>query len=129
VALVLVLQDFETELAGHRFRFGSGDVIDDAVEPVAQLVPMGLATLPYNAGTMAAPVATFLEAHGRDEPRPSIIGWLLTFGAVMTGTALRGAGNPNGITTGNFSQRYFDDVAGVWYACDSAPTGTNWTVL
>lgn len=43
--------------------------------------------------------------------------------------AIDGIVNPNGIVTGFLGQSYRDTAAGLWYKCDSDPTGTVWSVI
>jgi len=78
----LVLKDFEGIYDDQNWRLRAGEIVDDAtppITPVAALRGFGLATVPYVAGTMAAMVTAYLEAHDGDADRPSMMPWLMSY--------------------------------------------------
>jgi len=106
----------------------AGEVIDDTQVPVTALEASGLAVLPYVAATMDATIARFNEQFGSKDRDQGLAEMLLADG-VGSGGSLTGIVNPNGVVTGLFGQKYHDTAAGIWYACDSNPSGTVWSVL
>lgn len=45
------------------------------------------------------------------------------------GGSLTGVVNPNGVVTGAFGQTYRDTSDGLWYKCDSNPSGAVWSIV
>jgi len=50
-------------------------------------------------------------------------------GAAGGDVILTGSVDPNGTVTGNFGQTYRDTAHGIWYRCESNPTGMVWSVI
>jgi hypothetical protein len=125
----LVIDNFSGYFStdGSTRKWKAGDIINDTIHPtgmIAALQPAGLIVIPYNAATMATAVARFLEQHGQDAVRPSI---LPTLGAYNLNpqSILSGAGVP-GATVGTFGQLYRDTTNGTWYINSSNPSGASW---
>lgn len=66
MALHLVLQRWQGVIAGRKFRFKPGMILDDEQDPVSEAVAGGAAIVAYDAATMATAVERFLLGRKND---------------------------------------------------------------
>ena len=111
--MYLVLEDYAD---GSRV-LRSGSLVDDAV--ALALAPAGLAAVPFNAGTMAAPLAGFLALRGSRAPSFSSDGDLAS--ALLAAGAIGGSGGGGGSGGLTFADYGTQDTAAGRY--------TSWTDL